>query len=34
MVDNVKGILHRRGWQKTSVKEEIYFIPAKDSAST
>jgi len=27
MVENVKGILHRRGWQKGAVKEEIYFVP-------
>jgi ferredoxin--NADP+ reductase len=33
MVDNVKSILHRRGWRKGSVKEEIYFIPAKESVS-
>jgi ferredoxin--NADP+ reductase len=34
MVDNVKGILHRRGWQKGSIKEEVYFIPAKECAGT
>ena len=32
MVANVKGILHRRGWQKSSIKEELYFIPAKKAA--
>jgi ferredoxin--NADP+ reductase len=32
MVANVKGILHRRGWQKSSIKEELYFIPAKKTA--
>jgi ferredoxin--NADP+ reductase len=29
MVENGKGILHRSGWEKTAMKEEIYFIPAK-----
>lgn len=33
MVENVKGILNRRGWQKAAVKEEIYFVPSKESAS-
>jgi ferredoxin--NADP+ reductase len=32
MVANVKGILHRRGWQKSTIKEELYFIPAKKTA--
>jgi ferredoxin/flavodoxin---NADP+ reductase len=34
MVENVKGILNRRGWQKGAVKEEIYFVPAKETAHT
>ena len=34
MVDNVRGILHRRGWQKNSIKEELYFISAKKAART
>jgi len=29
MVDNVKGILHRRRWEPSSVKEEVYFKPSK-----
>jgi ferredoxin--NADP+ reductase len=29
MIENGKGILQRRGWQKDGVKEEVYFIPGK-----
>jgi ferredoxin--NADP+ reductase len=29
MIENGKGILLRSGWEKSSMKEEIYFIPAK-----
>jgi ferredoxin/flavodoxin---NADP+ reductase len=29
MIENVKGILKRRGWQRDAVKEEAFFIPAK-----
>ena len=29
MIDNVKGILHRRRWEPSSVKEEVYFKPSK-----
>ena len=31
MIENGKGILKRRGWQKDSMREEVYFIPAKHS---
>ncbi|MGH9358978.1 MAG: ferredoxin--NADP reductase, partial [Terriglobia bacterium] len=31
MIENCKGILQRRGFQKESVREEIYWIPAKPS---
>lgn len=34
MIENGKGILQRRGWKKESMKEEVYFIPAKDSAAS
>ena len=31
MIENGKGILLRRGWQKTAMKEEIYFVPSRDT---
>jgi ferredoxin/flavodoxin---NADP+ reductase len=31
MIDNCKGILQRRGFPKDTIREEIYWIPAKDS---
>jgi len=31
MIENGKGILKRRGWQKDGMQEEVYFIPAKQS---
>lgn len=31
MIENVKGILKRAGFPKESVKEEIYWIPGKES---
>ncbi|MGB6429562.1 MAG: ferredoxin--NADP reductase [Candidatus Acidiferrales bacterium] len=31
MIENGKGILHRRGWQKDQMKEEVYFIPSKET---
>jgi ferredoxin--NADP+ reductase len=34
MIENGKGILQRRGWKKESMKEEVYFIPAKDTAAS
>jgi|SRR5665213_3885445 len=30
MIENGKGILLRRGWNKISMKEEVYFIPSKE----
>jgi ferredoxin/flavodoxin---NADP+ reductase len=33
MIENGKGILHRHGWQKDSLKEEVYFVPAEQSAT-
>jgi ferredoxin--NADP+ reductase len=30
MIDNSKGILQRRGFPKESVREEVYWIPAKE----
>jgi ferredoxin--NADP+ reductase len=33
MIENVKGILKRRGWQKDAVKEEAFFIPGKEAAA-
>jgi ferredoxin/flavodoxin---NADP+ reductase len=32
MIENSKGILRRRGWMKTQMKEEVYFIPGKETA--
>jgi ferredoxin--NADP+ reductase len=29
MIENSKGILHRRGWAKESMRDEVYFIPRK-----
>jgi ferredoxin/flavodoxin---NADP+ reductase len=29
MIDNVKGILRRRGWDTRAIKEEVYFKPSK-----
>jgi ferredoxin--NADP+ reductase len=34
MIENTKGILKRRGWQKDTVKAEAFFIPGKESAAT
>jgi hypothetical protein len=34
MIENGKGILQRRGWKKETMKEEVYFIPAKDTAAS
>ena len=31
MIETCKAILKRRGWQKESMQEEVYFIPAKQS---
>jgi ferredoxin--NADP+ reductase len=31
MIEHGKGILRRAGWQKEAMKEEVYFIPAKDT---
>ena len=31
MIENGKGILARRGWKKETMKEEVYFIPAKEA---
>ena len=31
MIENGKGILHRSGWQKDSLKEEVYFVPSGQS---
>ncbi len=34
MIENTKGILKRRGWQKDTVKAEAFFIPGKESVAT
>jgi ferredoxin--NADP+ reductase len=34
MIENVKGILHRRGWQKQGMKEEVYYVPAKEVSAS
>jgi ferredoxin--NADP+ reductase len=31
MVENVKGILRRRGWDARGIKEEVYFKPSKQA---
>ena len=33
MIENRKGILKRRGWEKEAVKEEVYFIPTRVAAA-
>jgi ferredoxin--NADP+ reductase len=33
MIENGKGILKRHGWQKETMKEEVYFIPGKDATT-
>jgi ferredoxin--NADP+ reductase len=30
MIENTKGILKRRGWEKGAIKEEAFFIPGKE----
>jgi ferredoxin--NADP+ reductase len=32
MVENGRGILHRRGWKKDAMAEEVYFLPAQEAA--
>jgi ferredoxin--NADP+ reductase len=34
MIDSVKGILRRRGWQPNAMREEVYFKPSKASGPT
>jgi ferredoxin--NADP+ reductase len=34
MIEHGKGILQRAGWQKDTLKEEVYFIPAKETPAT
>jgi len=34
MIEHGKGILKRAGWQKEAMKEEVYFIPAKETLAT
>jgi ferredoxin--NADP+ reductase len=34
MLENVKGILKRRGWQRDAIREEAYFIPGKIAAAS
>jgi ferredoxin/flavodoxin---NADP+ reductase len=34
MIDRGKGILKRKGFQKEALKEEVYWIPAKETAAT
>ena len=33
MVENCKGILQRRGFRKETIKEEVYWVPAKHAAA-
>jgi len=32
MIEDTKGILKRRGWEKAAIKEEAFFIPGKELA--
>jgi hypothetical protein len=32
MIEHGKGILKRKGFAKEALKEEIYWIPAKEAA--
>jgi hypothetical protein len=34
MIENATGILSRAGWQKDSVKSEVYFVPKEHVAVT
>jgi hypothetical protein len=34
MIEDTKGILKRRGWEKAAIKEEAFFIPGKELAVT
>jgi hypothetical protein len=34
MIEHGKGILQRRGFPKTALKEEVYWIPAKQATGT
>lgn len=34
MIEHGKGILRRRGWEKDTMKEEVYFIPGKGGEAT
>lgn len=34
MVENGKGILQRRGFRRESIKEEVYWMPAKHAAAS
>ena len=34
MIENTKGILKRRGWQKDAMREEVYFIPGRLAAAS
>jgi NAD(P)H-flavin reductase len=31
MIETCKSILKRRGWQKETMREEVYFIPSKQA---
>jgi ferredoxin--NADP+ reductase len=31
MIESCKAILKRRGWQKKSMREEVYFVPSRQS---
>jgi ferredoxin-NADP reductase len=32
MIENTKGILKRHGWQADGIREEAFFVPAKNVA--
>jgi len=34
MIENTKGILKRRGWENEAIKEEAFFIPGKELATS
>ena len=34
MIEHGRGILQRRGFRKESIKEEVYWVPAKHAAAS
>jgi hypothetical protein len=34
MIENTKGILKRHGWEAGAIREEAFFVPAKNAAAS